>query len=121
MKGIGERAGNCSLEEIVMLLRTRTDEHGIDTALVAGAQALQRPIGVIASGARADIVVLDESHADLAARSGDQWLDAWIFTAGRAAVKTVLVGGETVVEAGRHTARAAIEAHYRAAVAGITT
>jgi 2-isopropylmalate synthase len=33
VNGIGERAGNCSLEEIVMLLRTRADEHGIDTAL----------------------------------------------------------------------------------------
>ena len=35
MNGIGERAGNCSLEEIVMLLRTRTDEHGLDTGLDA--------------------------------------------------------------------------------------
>jgi 2-isopropylmalate synthase len=33
INGIGERAGNCSLEEIVMLLRTRADAHGIDTAL----------------------------------------------------------------------------------------
>ena len=31
INGIGERAGNCSLEEIVVLLRTRTDEHGLDT------------------------------------------------------------------------------------------
>ncbi len=31
INGIGERAGNCSLEEIVMLLRTRHDEHGLDT------------------------------------------------------------------------------------------
>ncbi|MGZ8675557.1 MAG: 2-isopropylmalate synthase [Solirubrobacterales bacterium] len=35
VNGIGERAGNCSLEEIVMLLRTRRDEHGLDTALDA--------------------------------------------------------------------------------------
>jgi len=33
VNGIGERAGNCSLEEITMLLRTRTDEHGLDTGL----------------------------------------------------------------------------------------
>lgn len=31
VNGIGERAGNCSLEEIVMLLRTRHDAHGFDT------------------------------------------------------------------------------------------
>jgi 2-isopropylmalate synthase len=33
VNGIGERAGNCSLEEIVMLLRTRRDEHGLDTTV----------------------------------------------------------------------------------------
>jgi 2-isopropylmalate synthase len=33
INGIGERAGNCSLEEIVMLLRTRRDVHGLDTEL----------------------------------------------------------------------------------------
>jgi 2-isopropylmalate synthase len=33
VNGIGERAGNCSLEEIVMLLRTRRDAHGVDTNL----------------------------------------------------------------------------------------
>src|SRR6266480_4235842 len=33
VNGIGERAGNCSLEEIVMLLRTRCDVHGLDTAV----------------------------------------------------------------------------------------
>src|SRR6187200_2675578 len=31
VNGIGERAGNCSLEEIVVLLRTRGDVHGLDT------------------------------------------------------------------------------------------
>ena len=30
VNGIGERAGNCSLEEIVMLVRTREDVHGLD-------------------------------------------------------------------------------------------
>jgi len=33
INGIGERAGNCSLEEIVMALRTRNDFFGIDTAI----------------------------------------------------------------------------------------
>src|SRR3954462_7310003 len=35
INGIGERAGNCSLEEIVMLLRTRRDSHGLDTGIDA--------------------------------------------------------------------------------------
>jgi 2-isopropylmalate synthase len=33
INGIGERAGNCSLEEIVMALKTRTEFFGVDTAV----------------------------------------------------------------------------------------
>jgi 2-isopropylmalate synthase len=33
VNGIGERAGNCSLEEIVMLIRTREDTHGLTTGV----------------------------------------------------------------------------------------
>ena len=33
VNGIGERAGNCSLEEIVMAMRTRTSVRGIDSAV----------------------------------------------------------------------------------------
>jgi formimidoylglutamate deiminase len=62
-------------------------------------------------------VLLDADHPDLASRQGDQWLDAWIFTAGRAAVRSVLVGGGTVVETGRHNMRTSIEARYRAVTA----
>nr|AFK79173.1 2-isopropylmalate synthase [uncultured bacterium F25-01] len=35
INGIGERAGNCSLEEVVMALRTRKDHYGIDTRIDA--------------------------------------------------------------------------------------
>ena len=31
VNGIGERAGNCSLEEVVMAMRTRTTTHGMDS------------------------------------------------------------------------------------------
>ncbi|NBW96153.1 MAG: 2-isopropylmalate synthase [Planctomycetia bacterium] len=34
INGIGERAGNCSLEEVVMALRTRRDHYGCDTRVV---------------------------------------------------------------------------------------
>jgi 2-isopropylmalate synthase len=33
VNGIGERAGNCSLEEIAMLIKTREDVHGLTTGL----------------------------------------------------------------------------------------
>ena len=46
VNGIGERAGNCSLEEIVMLLRTRRDEHGLDTDLDARELRAHEPDGL---------------------------------------------------------------------------
>ncbi len=33
INGIGERAGNCSLEEVVMALRTRSDFYGLETGV----------------------------------------------------------------------------------------
>jgi len=33
INGIGERAGNCSLEEIVMLIKVREDVHGLSTGI----------------------------------------------------------------------------------------
>ena len=34
INGIGERAGNCSLEEVVMALKTRRDHYAVDTGVV---------------------------------------------------------------------------------------
>jgi formimidoylglutamate deiminase len=87
-----------------------------DQALAGGAQALGRPSCGIVLGQRADIVLLDPHHPDLDGGS-DRTLDGFIFVAGRAAVKTVLAGGATVVRDGHHVGRAAILARYRAAVA----
>ncbi len=82
-------------------------------ALAGGAQALDRPIGTIAPGHRADIVVLDAEDADFATARDDGWLDAWIFVRGRAAVKNVFVAGRPVVEAGRHSLRGPITDRYK--------
>jgi formiminoglutamate deiminase len=82
--------------------------------LKGGAQALARPIGELAVGRRADIVVLDADHPDFAGGAPDHWLDAWIFSAGRDAVRTVFTSGEKVVEDGRHRDHAQIRARYRA-------
>ncbi len=87
-----------------------------ENALAGGTQACARPVGAIAVGRRADIVLLDAAHPDLAAGQGDHWLDAWIFIAGRAAVRDVLVGGAPVVSDGRHCAHDAITRRYGATV-----
>lgn len=86
-------------------------------ALRGGAKALAQPMGAIAPGLRADIVVLDAEHPALAAASPATWLDAWIFSGGRDLVTSVVAGGRLVVSGGRHYAREAIVARYRGAVA----
>jgi formimidoylglutamate deiminase len=105
----------------VMTLREgeSTGRRLFTSVLAAGAQALQQPIGALAAGARADIVLLDDDHPDLAARSGDSWLDAWVFVAGRSALKSVLMGGEPVVERGHHKMRPMIEARFKKVVADL--
>ncbi|WP_262028539.1 formimidoylglutamate deiminase [Microvirga sp. Mcv34] len=90
-----------------------------DKALAGGAQALGRRVGAIAAGHRADLVVLDAAHPDLAAVSGDRWIDSYVFVAGRAAIDTVFVAGEAVVRKGRHVKGEAIRARYSRAVARI--
>lgn len=85
-------------------------------ALAGGAQALGCETLGLAAGAPADIVALDLSHPSLAERSGDQVLDAWIFSAGRDAVDAVWRAGRQVVDKGRHRARGTIAARYRAAL-----
>lgn len=88
-------------------------------ALAGGAQALGRRIGSIAEGHRADLVVLDADHPDLAAVSGDRWLDAYVFVAGKAAIDTVFVAGKPVVRGGRHVNRDVVRARYARAMAHI--
>ena len=46
VNGIGERAGNASLEEIVMLLRTRRSSVGLDTGLEHARDRAHEPAGV---------------------------------------------------------------------------
>jgi formimidoylglutamate deiminase len=84
-----------------------------DAAARGGAQALGRSAGVLAPGARADFVVLDGNHVDLAGREGDATLGALVFGGGRGVVHDVMVGGRWVVREGRHPAREEVAARYR--------
>ena len=77
-----------------------------EAALAGGAQATDaEPMGGIAPGKRADFVVLDQHHPALAAAQEDSLLDAWLFAADNAAIKTVYCRGVPVVQNGRHVAR----------------
>jgi formimidoylglutamate deiminase len=86
-------------------------------ALAGGAAALGRPIGALAPGNRADIVVLDPAHPALLGRVGDALLDSWIFSGNANPVRDVMVGGQWVVRDGAHPHEEQALADYRRAVA----
>ncbi len=85
-------------------------------ALAGGAQAAGRPVGAIASGKRADLVVLDPDHPALFGRTGDTLLDSWIFSGNVTPVRDVMVGGQWLVREGVHVHEEQALAGYRRTV-----
>jgi formimidoylglutamate deiminase len=83
-------------------------------ALAGGALAVGRPIGRIAPGFRADLLVLDGAHPSLAAAVDDRVLDGWIFGPGASPVRDVMVGGMWVIRDGEHALAQRIATAYRA-------
>ena len=86
-------------------------------AAAGGAQALAQPIGALATGRRADLLVLNLSDPALAGQAVDDVLDAAIFGPARAPVRDVMAGGTWIVRDGRHFAEEEVFARYRAALA----
>jgi formimidoylglutamate deiminase len=75
-------------------------------AVTGGAAASGRPIGGLAPGQRADLVVLDAAHPAIAGLPAPEALDAHVFAASRrSTIDTVVAGGRTVVAQGRHPLR----------------
>ncbi len=85
-------------------------------ALAGGAIASGAPIGCIEAGARADLVVLDETAPLLAGRDARHLIDTWLFAGNANLVSDVMVDGEWVVRDSRHRDEARIALRYRAAV-----
>jgi formimidoylglutamate deiminase len=71
-------------------------------ALAGGAQALGRPLGALAPGFRADLLVLDAEAPALVGLAGDTLLDALVFAGNVNPVRDVAVGGRWVVRDGAH-------------------
>jgi formiminoglutamate deiminase len=92
-----------------------------DASAEGGAAALGTGGGRIAVGAPADLVVLDPDHPALFGRDGDALLDAWIFAAAANPLREVRARGRRVVVDGRHVARDAVEAKWRATLARLAT
>ncbi len=87
-------------------------------ALAGGARATGRQVGALEAGARADWIVLDPQHPDLAEKTLQSWLSSVVFCEhGETPVLDVYTGGEKVVEGRRHRDEARLYADYRAALA----
>ncbi|HSR71635.1 MAG TPA: formimidoylglutamate deiminase [Kiloniellales bacterium] len=85
-------------------------------ALAGGAQALGRPLGRIAPGCRADLVVLDDTTPALYGKEDDRLLDALVFAGNRNPVRDVMVAGAWLVRDGHHHAQREAFAAYRRAL-----
>jgi formimidoylglutamate deiminase len=89
-------------------------------ALSGGARALRRPVGVLAPGCRADLIVLDADVPALAGKTDDALLDAVVFAGNVNPVRDVMAGGAWLVRDGRHSSEKSILRDYRAALARLT-
>jgi formimidoylglutamate deiminase len=85
-------------------------------ALAGGTQASGVAIGEIASGCRADLIVLDDASPLLVARDVRSVIDSFLFAGNTPLVRDVMVAGEWVVRAHRHRDEERIAARYRTTV-----
>jgi formimidoylglutamate deiminase len=87
-------------------------------ALAGGASATGRAVGALKEGARADWIVLDAQHPNLAEQKPQTWLSSVVFCEhGETPVLDVYTGGEKVVQSRRHRDESRLYADYRAALA----
>ena len=91
------------------------------TEAAAGGSALGRKMGAIAPGMRADLVVLDADHPDLAGRSGDAIANALVFSGSTGLVRDVMVSGDWKVRDRRHRLEDRAAVAYKNAVAELTS
>ena len=83
-------------------------------AAAGGAQAIGQPVGELVAGARADLVVLDASGADLENLDGSGALSVATFGVNAPRVRDVFVAGRKIVDNGRHPREADAELAFRA-------
>ena len=82
-------------------------------ALAGGARALGQPVGLLASGHRADLTVLNADDPALAEHDARNVLDAAIFGPSRQIVRDVMVNGRWVIGDGHHADEEAVLVRYR--------
>ncbi|MGI4815127.1 MAG: formimidoylglutamate deiminase [Janthinobacterium lividum] len=90
-------------------------------ALDGGMLASGRPIGRLTVGRRADFIVLDAAHPDIAECGALQRLSAYVFAEhGQTPIRDVWVGGRRVVAERHHADEEAAALDYRRALTALT-
>jgi len=90
-------------------------------ALEGGALASGRKVGALAAGKRADLLVLDSEHPNLAGVKPDDVLGTFVFCGNDNLVRDVMAGGQWVVRDHKHVAQAAIAQRYMHTIAELRT
>lgn len=102
------------------------DAHGLGAALwsracAGGARALALPVGAIAPGCAADLVVLEPGPAALLGLAPEQWADALVVAGAGLDIGAVYVGGARRAERGEWSGRARAAPRYAAALRRLFT
>lgn len=90
-----------------------------EAASSGGATALAQPMGALAVGNAADIVILDLDHPALIGRKGEAIIDSFIFSGGSAAIRDVFVSGRQIVFEGHHIDETAARDRFRRAISSL--
>lgn len=80
--------------------------------LLGGAQASGRAVGALEVGKRADMIIFDNQHPNLQCSSVDDVLSSIVFTGNDNLIRDVFVGGQCVVENGKHRNQTEINTNY---------
>ena len=86
-------------------------------AAAGGAQAVGHPVGAIAPGLRADLVILDNDEVDFEGLAAPSRLGVALFSGNSNRVRDVYVGGRAVVEDGHHASEDEAREAFRRALA----
>ncbi len=91
------------------------------SALQGGAMASGRAVGELTVGKRADLLVLDSEHPNLAGIAPEDVLGSFIFCGNDNLIRDVMAGGQWVVRGQQHVAQAAIAQRYMHTIAELRT
>lgn len=109
----GQRLLNRSRNQLSGGFNRSTGRNLFDAVVAGGAQACGHNSGAVELGRRADFIVLDTGHPLLCERSGDELIDSWVFSGNTNTVRDVYVGGNKVIDNGRHANEQQIETRFR--------